>query len=174
MFMPRFSSFSTALLAAIAICIAPACQADDTDDFHVMKNEAVGALKIDMPALQVKAQIAEMPTMGPKRLWGADGMMHQMWKYPKLGLEIDMTSENKNAAQTISAITVKAPSILQTRHGIHVGSRESEVMKAYKGEISKEESKPGQTIVAGSLYGGVVITIEKGVVSTIFLGAAAE
>jgi hypothetical protein len=174
MFMPRFSSFSTLLLAVIAICIAPVCQADETDDFHVMKNEAFGALKIDMPALQVKVQVAEMPAMGPKRLWGADGMMHQTWKYPNLGLEIDMTSEDKKAAQTVSAITVKAPSILQTRRGIHVGSRESEVAKAYKGDISKEESKPGQTIVAGSLYGGVVFTIEKGVVSTMFLGAAAE
>jgi hypothetical protein len=147
--------------------------ADDVD-FHVMTNEAIGELKIDTPATLLKALIPDAPKVGAKQVSEADGLVHQTWKYTGLGLEIDMTSKNKKAAQSIAGITVKPPSVLQTRRGIHIGSREADVLKAYKGDISKEESQPGQTVVAGTVYGGVIFSIENGVVKEIFLGAAAE
>jgi len=172
--MPRLSSFSTTLLASITICLATPCLADDPDDFRVMKNEALGELKLDMPAAQLKSLMAGGPAMGVKKLWEADGRFHQTWKYASLGVEIDMASDDRKVAQYIAGITVRSPSALGSRRGIHIGSRESDVVKAYKSDLNKEESQPGQSLVAGSLYGGIVFTIEKGTVATIFLGAAAE
>ena len=47
-------------------------------------------------------------------------------------------------------------------------------MKAYKRDRNEEESTPGSSFIAGSIYGGVIFQIENGKVSQIFLGAAGE
>ena len=52
--------------------------------------------------------------------------------------------------------------------------REEEVMKAYKSQWNREDSKHFGGVVAGSIYGGVMFNFKNGKVSRIFLGAAAE
>jgi hypothetical protein len=166
--------FPIALLAAFSLCSLYAHAAEPEEDFHVMNSESIGALKISMPAAQVSKLIADHPSLGRMEEWGADGNFHQKWTYGALGLEIGMASDSRKSAQTIDSISVKAPSLLQTQRGIHVGSSEADVLKAYKGDISKEDSKPGAQVVAGSIYGGLIFGIKNGVVTSIFLGAAAE
>lgn len=71
-------------------------------------------------------------------------------------------------------ITAGARCKLATTRGIKIGSTEAEVRKAYQDVENKEESEAGKSFVAGSIYGGVIFTLEKGRVVEIFMGAAAE
>jgi len=166
--------FAIALLAAWSLCNLSTQAAEPEEDFHVMNSESIGALKISMPAAQVRNLIADHPSLGKIEEWGADGKFHQKWTFGALGLEIGMESDSRKSEQTIDSISVKAPSLLQTKRGVHVGSPEADVLKAYQGDISKEDSRPGQQVVAGSIYGGLMFEIKNGVVTDVFLGAAAE
>ena len=49
-------------------------------------------------------------------------------------------------------------------------------MKAYSDALApNQESEPSEeTIVAGSLYGGLAFTLEDGIVTEMFLGAMSE
>jgi hypothetical protein len=163
-----------ALLAVLSLCNLSAQAAEPGEDFHVQNSESIGALKFSMPAAEVKSLIADRPSLGKMQEWAADGEFHQTWTYGALGLEIGMESDSRKSAQTIDRISVKAPSLFETKRGIHVGSAEADVLKAYQGDINKEDSKPGETVVAGSIYGGLIFGIKNGVVTDIFLGAAAE
>jgi hypothetical protein len=175
--MVRFFSVgsiaSVIFLAAFSLPSSTSLAADAEEDFHVMVSESIGALKISMPAARVKTLIAGRPALGAMEEWGADGKFHQTWKYAALGLEIGMTSDTKKSAQTVDSISVSGPS-LQTKQGIHVGSPEADVVKAYKQDINKDDRKPGEGVVVGSIYGGLMFGIKKGVVTNIFLGAMAE
>ncbi len=46
--------------------------------------------------------------------------------------------------------------------------------KAYASHADKENPPTAEQFVAGSIYGGIIFHFEKGKVSRIFFGAAAE
>lgn len=71
-------------------------------------------------------------------------------------------------------MTITSPSTLQTQRGIRIGSTEQEVIKAYGRFQNAEDSKPGELLVAGSIFGGAMFNFHQGRVSGIFIGAAAE
>ncbi len=144
------------------------------DEFALMKGERVGGLRIGASTKEASKQINCKPGRGPDKLWGADGLYHQRWEYAGCGIVLDMVSEKKGGPKTVGSITAAAPCALSTARGIRIGSTEQEVMDAYKASWSKEDSKQGETFVAGSIYGGLVFSLKNGKVSTMFLGAAAE
>jgi hypothetical protein len=106
--------------------------------------------------------------------WGADGLIHQRWFYKKLGIAVDFVKEDKSGVGEAFSVTISAPSERKTSRGIGIGSTRREVLKAYAAEINREESRLPETIVAGSVYGGVVFTMKNNSVVSIFIGAAAE
>ena len=58
---------------------------------------------------------------------------------------------------------------------IGIGSSKDEVLHAYNKEINfTENDLEFDTIVAGTVYGGVIFTFKNNYVSSIFIGAAAE
>jgi hypothetical protein len=61
----------------------------------------------------------------------------------------------------------------RTSKGISIGSSYQEVEQAYKDYMNPEFSNR-ESIVAGSIYGGVVFSFEKGKVKSVFVGAASE
>lgn len=71
---------------------------------------------------------------------------------------------------------VFAPSTRRTKRGIGIGDTAEMVMKAYSDALApNQESEPSEeTIVAGSLYGGLAFTLEDGIVTEMFLGAMSE
>lgn len=107
-------------------------------------------------------------------VWGADGLEHQSWSYPSKGLSLDFVKDDSGIFKA-DAITIAPPSPLRTARGIGIGSSRKEVLKAYEKEIDPKEvaSEPDQ-IVAGTVYGGVIFTLDNGKVTSIFIGAAAE
>ncbi len=73
----------------------------------------------------------------------------------------------------IDSMTLTGPGTLQAQRGIGIGSPEAEVAKAY-GSFRNAESSTPERFVAGSNFGGVILSFEQGRVSGIFIGAASE
>jgi hypothetical protein len=107
-------------------------------------------------------------------VWGADGLEHQTWYYSSKGIELGFIKDEENN-KVIFSINLQSPCTLKTSKGIGIGSRKDEVLKAYKNEINPEENgTDASVIVVGSIYGGLVFVLDNDLVTSIFIGAAAE
>jgi hypothetical protein len=172
-----------AIALALAAALAPTAFAHaaetDPDDLDqrgqaLMAQERIGGLRLGLPE-QAVLQLVSCPFKRSKEtLWDALGDYHQDWNAPACGIKLDMASEKKGQPKKVSMIYVTAPSTWATSRGVKIGSSEAEVRKAYKGLISKESSQAGKSVVAGTVYGGLVFDITQGRVSQMFVGAAAE
>lgn len=173
----RFSvAAGLAGLFALAIVSAPASAQQKTEDdtFKLMKSETIGTLRIGMTADQLGQTLKAKPARGADRRWEADGQYHQKWTYARDGLRLTMVSEKKGGPKTVEMIDCMARCTLKSARGIGIGSTLADVQKAYAAEFNKEESKLPGTFVAGSIYGGLILSFKGGKVSQMFLGAAAE
>lgn len=144
------------------------------DDLALLKSEQIGGLRIDLSETEVVKIVPCSLKRSPETLWGADGLYHQKWVSAACGITLDMVSEKKGGRKTIASIKAVAPSTLRTGKGIGIGSSEQDVMKAYQNTINMDDSVPGKTVVAGSIYGGLIFSLKNGGVTSLFLGAAAE
>jgi hypothetical protein len=159
-----------ALMVIIGLIVGGAIAAEE---FPYGK-EQIGKLHLGLSEREVEQIISGKPTRGPEELWGADGEYHQEWQYTAGGIALGMVSRQKGGPQFIWSITLTSPSTLQTQRGIRIGSTEAEVVKAYGRFRNAEDSKPGELLVAGSIFGGVMFDFQQGRVHRIFIGAAAE
>ena len=138
------------------------------------EKEQIGKLHIGLSEAGVRQIIPGQPTRGAEKWWGADGQYHQEWKYPADGITLGMVAKQKGGLKSIESLTITGPSTLKTQRGIRIGSTEAEVVKAYGRFRNAEDSTPGELLVAGSVFGGLMFTFQQGRVRRIFLGAAAE
>ena len=138
--------------------------------FDIMKNEAVGFLKIGLAAAEVLAGLGEPADKSPIRIWGADGLEHQKWRYPAKGIEFDMVK--RDGAFLVNMIRITTPCEYKTKQGIGIGSSAQEVQAAYTNKLNPEHNDT--KLVAGTIYGGIIFGLDGGAVSSIFIGAAAE
>ena len=67
-----------------------------------------------------------------------------------------------------------APCTLATKAGIKIGSAAAAVAKAYAHHLDKENPPTAGHLVVGTIYGGIIFDFDKGKVTSIFIGAAAE
>ena len=138
--------------------------------FDIMKNEAVGFLKIGLAAAEVLAGLGEPADKSPIRIWGADGLEHQKWRYPAKGIEFDMVK--RDGAFLVNMISITTPCEYKTKQGIGIGSSVKEVQAAYPNQLNPAVNDT--KLVAGTVYGGIIFGMEGGAVSSIFICAAAE
>lgn len=166
------------LLMAALLSLAPVMArepAAPVDPFPLLSGERIGGLRLGADAAAVRATVPGCRwTRGSERLWAADGAHHQSWDSPGCGLRLDMVAERAGGEQRVGSIRLTPPSPLRTSRGIGIGSTEAEVRRAYAREWNPEESRQAGAFVAGSLYGGLVVTLRQGRVASLFLGAAAE
>ena len=141
--------------------------------FKLMKTERLGKLRFEMKAKEVVGIYGKATTQGAVENWEGVGLYVQQWNYPALGLELQMSAEKKNGEAKVYMIKATQACTLTTTRGIHMGSTEQEVVKAY-GDVKGDESETGKTFVAGSTVGGVIFTFKDGKVAEIFIGAASE
>lgn len=158
----------------VGLCSLAGCLTVRGADPQPLENEALGKIKLGTTAAELTALIGKPESKGKDTEWGATGEWVQEWRFKKQGLTLNLASEKEGGAKTVLSITAVSPSKLSTARGIHVGSTAAEVANAYADVQDKEQSKPGQSFVAGSIYGGVIFTFTAGKVSEIFIGAAAE
>lgn len=148
---------------------------DDKDygeiGFDLMRQESLGVLKDGMSAVEVINNLGEPVQRSKAVEWGADGLVHQTWFYHEKGIELDLVKDEEK--QAVNMITIKSPCRFRTNRNIGIGSTKDEVITAYQEEINPESGN-NDSIVAGSVYGGMIFSFEKEQVSEIFIGAAAE
>lgn len=169
---------STRRILILAIIANVACSNALGADDKWLADEALGKIKLGRKAADLPALAGKPDSKGKDTEWAAIGEWVQEWvqewRFQAQGLTLNMASQSKGGAKTVLTITAEAPSKLATARGIRIGSTIAEVTKAYGKVRDKEQGVPGETFVAGSVYGGVIFTFTGGKVSRIFIGAAAE
>lgn len=150
-----------------------ACQGFQGVDSDVSR-ERLGKLALNQKAATVLEVLGEPRSKGADVLMEATGEWVQEWEFPEQGLTLMMGSNLKGGAKTVWSIKADESCKLSTERGVGIGTQEGELKQAYGELYNAEESRTGETFVAGSVYGGVIFEIEKGKVVGIFIGAAAE
>ena len=138
----------------------------------LMEKEKLGDMAMGLSYSETIEKLGEPEEKTEPEIWGADGEYHQTLKYNSKGIELDLVGE-KEENRKINMITISSQCNLKTSRGIGIGSNYKDVESAYKEEIDKESSG-SETIVAGSIYGGVIFQFENNKVKSIFIGASAE
>lgn len=141
--------------------------------FALMEKDGAGALRLGVSEAEVLALFSDPDEKSAANIWGADGLEHQDWHYVQRGIELNMI-KNKDGRQVVNRILIKSPCDLKTKRGIGIGSTVPEVQNAYKDEINPQDSKVSAKLIAGTIYGGIIFSLKDGIVSSIFIGAAAE
>jgi hypothetical protein len=140
--------------------------------YEVMENESVGQLKYGL-SLQKVIDLFGNPSKETKtELWTGDGEYHQTIKYFEEGIELDVIGESETQKK-VNMITISKPSKLKTLKNIGIGSDYNDVENAYKDQIATDFSDK-ESIVVGSIYGGLIFTLKNNKVASIFIGSAAE
>lgn len=168
---PMKTPFPTALVFALITMIVSACLHAEEKD---VSGEPFGKLVLGEKSSAVIKLLGEPKSKGKDANWAAIGEWVQDWNFPSKGITLAMSSEKKGGPKTVYSISATEGCELTTARGIKIGSSEADVVKAYGKEQDKEQTKPGQSFVAGSIYGGVIFTFKGGKVTGIFIGAAAE
>lgn len=159
---------------ALALVAGPVWAAEK-DPFVLLNSEQFGSLKLGQSLAQVKLPAGcGSPQKEEEKFWGADGALHQDWEYKACGITLGLIRDKNTDPHRVFSLSLKAPSRLKTQRGIGVGSTAQAVLKAYAAEYNSAESQAGKTIVAGTVYGGLIFFLKQGKVTEIFLGAAAE
>lgn len=146
----------------------------DIDEFSLIREESFDGLKLDMEIAELTPLIDCGAIKGEPVFWEGIGEIIQEWDYPECGVKLQMSTADPNVSQIVSSIAISAPSKLSTARGIHIGSSESEVMAAYADYEDTEHSAPGESFMAGSVYGGLIFSFEDDQVVRMFLGAGVE
>jgi hypothetical protein len=166
----------TLMLAVVSVWAAEKA-APDKDylqiGFGLMKNETIGNLAVGISESELLTLLGEAEQKSTAKVWAADGNEHQSWFYPSKGIDIDMV-ERRDGMPVVGRVTIVSPCTLKTKRGIGIGSTAQEVQIAYKDEINPESIRENSSLVAGTVYGGIIFSLKDGVVSRIFSGAAAE
>ena len=150
---------------------------DERKDFlqlgsELMNKEKFGDIKLEMSLIETINKLGEPEEKTKAEFWSADGMYHQTLRYKKKGIELDIQGE-KDLDKVINMITITKPSTLKTLKNIGIGSSYEDVEFAYKDVIDPEFSN-SESIVAGSIYGGIIFSFENKRVNSVFIGASAE
>ena len=140
----------------------------------LMASEALGPLRLGLSEASVSSCVGASPVKGKSEQWGADGLYHQEWTDPQQGVTLGFSSGTETAPKTVCSIAVVHPCAFKTKRGIRLGSFEAETLAVYRHEYNREDSAPGESIVAGSIFGGLCFLIKDHRVSQIFLGSASE
>ena len=141
--------------------------------FRLMKEENLGNLALGLSDSDVIKYLGEAEKKSEAKVWAADGNVHQSWYYPAKGIELDM-SNRPEGKPVVGRIALTAPCELKTRRGIGIGSTVQDVKTAYAKELDPNFSPESSSLLAGTVYGGIIFSLQDGAVSRIFIGAAAE
>ena len=110
---------------------------------------------------------------GEDVFWEGSANYVQKWEYRKLGLTLQMESDEYAKDKRAFQIEIVSPSPFKTSKGIGIGTTKEMVLESYSNEINNGESEP-DAIVVGSIYGGTVFFLTDGKVCRIFIGELAE
>lgn len=140
--------------------------------FGLMKNESIGEIKTGLTFEKVTQILGEPNEKSEAELSQVDGSYYLSAYYKNKGLDLVFVIDT-DSVQRVANIFAKEPCTLKTSKQIGIGSNYEEVEKAYKEFINPEFSDT-ETIVAGSIYGGMIFRFENGKIVTIYIGISAD
>ena len=137
--------------------------------------ESFGPVKIGQPASETLKALGEPDEKTVATEWGADGLLHEDWTWISHGIKINLSSEKTNISGSMAVFSINASATcpFKTKSGIGIGNSYEDIVAAYPRDINKDESSKEQVTI-GSVYGGIIFTLQQNKVTNIFLGAAAE
>lgn len=138
----------------------------------IMQTENIGVLKYGLSLSSAKKTLGEPSKKSKTVLWDADGEYHQTYYYASNGIELDIIGNNETG-KTVDMLTITEPCSFKTSKNIAIGSSYREVQSAYKDQIDPDNSNQ-ESIVVGSIYGGLIFKFKDQKVTSIFIGASAE
>ena len=173
-------SFSHLLMMVLVFLFVAAMSFTGAFAADVIKSNAdehgeLGDLQQGMSDEEVIKEIGKPDKKTKPTYWGATGDYHSDWTYAKLGIKLDMVSPTPESDDiTVCSITATAPCKFKTPLGVGVGSKDHYVRKMYAKYEKDEHFSNNNTLVIGSIYGGLMFKFKNGVVAEIFIGAGAE
>ncbi|MDP4182480.1 MAG: copper amine oxidase N-terminal domain-containing protein, partial [Bacillota bacterium] len=141
--------------------------------FRIVHEESIGSLALETEDKECVKIMGVADEKSEAVVTEADGLQHQTWYYKSKGTTLDMVRSDENK-QIINSISVTKPCNFKTKRNIGIGSSRNDVLNAYGEFVNNEDSKNADSITLGSVYGGMILTLDKDVVTGIFIGAAAE
>jgi hypothetical protein len=140
--------------------------------FELMDKEKLGDISLGLPYNEIIDKLGEPEEKTEPEIFGADGEYHQTLIYNTKGIELDLIGEGEKNRK-INRILISSPCNFKTIRGVGIGSNYKDVELKYKEEIDPK-FLDSVSIVAGSIYGGLMFRFENNTVKTIFIGASAE
>lgn len=134
--------------------------------------ERVGPLRLGMPAAEVQSALGKPEEKGAWIDEAATGLQVQEWSYRSRGLFLTLSRDGASSGATLERFRVVRPCGFETSRAVKVGDSAAAVRAAYGGLLSEEST--ATSLIVGSIYDGVIFSLEGGRVREIFVGAAAE
>jgi hypothetical protein len=138
------------------------------DEFPVDK-QAIGPLRIGMTDKQAIAVLGAPQQRSVAVLMGALGDYESVWAFGSVTLQ--MSGAQAKGPFRVASISVSGRSAFKTPAGIGIGSTRDEIVAVY-GKYLGASNDPAQVLV-GSVYYGLLFTLDGDRVVAIFLGAMA-
>jgi len=139
---------------------------------ELMEKETIGKIKLGMTFNEIIEYYGEPNEISEPSFSDVDGQYYLSTDYPEKGILIVFLIKN-DSIKEVSTIEIKIPSELKTSRQIGIGSNYDEVRNAYK-ELFNPEFSDAETIIVGSIYGGIVFNLKDNKVERIYIGASAE
>lgn len=141
---------------------------------RTVDQEKIGPLYIGQPADEVVGAIGRPGAKSEMEMWDFDGLERQTWTYASQGIRLTMAKLPEGKV-VIDQIDLDEKSTLKTERGIGIGSTRKQALAAYAKDLAApEERLDDGSVVAGSIFGGIIFTMKEDKVNAIFVGAAAE
>ena len=147
---------------------------------RLLKAESLGGVVLNLSEADLIRLLGEPENRSEEFVNEISGGFINEANYPSMGLQVNLTSEEKGGKRIVESLSASGNSTLRTAGGIQIGNTLEEVRRVY-GEYEDKIDFPVPdpledefTFVAGSMYGGVIIGFKGGKVERIMLGAGAE
>lgn len=147
---------------------------DTVAERSFIQTESIGGLQLGMTPKQFVDLLPCKVEKSEPVLWAGIGEIIQEWNYPDCGIKLQLSASDNNAPQKILSIRVSEPSQLKTNRKIGLGSDFEAVLDAYIEFADAADNQAGETFLAGSTFGGLLVKLEENRVVSLFLGAGAE
>ena len=143
---------------------------------QLLKSESLGGVKIGMTESELIKLLGQPASKSAAVVWGADGLSHSDWSYSSKGLNVNLSKDSGSGKEAVVySIRADSSCTFATARGIKAGSSKTDVLKAYGAEIDSQVNKDtNDKIIIGSVFSGIVITLNNNAVSSIFVGTSAE
>jgi hypothetical protein len=142
---------------------------DETAPKFPVEKVTLGPLRIRMTEKEVLTAVGAPKTKSKPELMGAYGMFQSDWEYGDLDLQ--MMASTAKGPFNVTAISFSGARPYKTPEGIGIGSTRAEITAVYGKYIGHTNDK--SSVLVGSIYFGLLFSLEDERVAGVFLGAMA-